>query len=135
MAHRLVEIAGGCLVETRDGLALAPRARPRLARAVDEWARLPDDAEARGAISELMHFAVHLSERFGAVQAAQAVLDIACRAVPILTERVHEEESRRAAEGKDYRLQRRAPMIDQPGVNGTLPAFALLQHRSRRRRA
>jgi hypothetical protein len=133
MAHPLVEVAASGLIETRDGVAL--RARARLARAVDHWAHERDAKEARDAIGELVQFAVFIAEERDALEAGRAIIEVACRATPILAARAIEEDAQRIAGGFRLAVAHEAPRYDEPKAYGTLPSFALLQHRAPRRRA
>jgi hypothetical protein len=133
MAHPLVELAANALIERPGGVALGARAR--LARAVDQWANERDAREAREAIGELVQFAVFISERWDALEAGRAIIEVACRATPILAARALEDDAERSSGGFGLGTTRRAPRYGEEAAFGTLPNFALLQHRVPKRRA
>jgi hypothetical protein len=130
MSHPLVTLAASCLAETDDGLVICGSAP--LANAVEDWARRTDGREA---IRELLCFAVHVAEVWRSAGAAVALIELACRATPVLAARIHDEEANRVSSGTGYSLLRTAPRIEAPAPAGTIPGHALMQRASPRRRA
>jgi hypothetical protein len=130
MSHPLVTLAASCLAETDDGLVLWASAP--LANAVEAWALRTDGREA---IRELLCFAVHVGEEWRSPGAAVALIDLACRATPVLAARIHDEEANRISGGTGCSLLRTAPCIEAPAPAGTIRGHALMLCASPRRRA
>lgn len=130
MAHELVDIAASCLIEARGEIVLV--AKPRLVAAVDRWAKKAAPL-AQEAIRELVQFAIFAAKKWNAEEAAREMIAVACRATQALAAQAHAAE--RELGGDGYALARSAPQFGARGRHGSLPNFALLQHRVPRRRA